>query len=93
MTKFFQEDGLEGSFEVDLTEVIRMEVDSERVFHKTTGDEVHNTKDLELLERSYLGNDSKDNIPPLEHEQDYMDMRDSDDETYGPANPDHDDYF
>ena len=87
------EDGLEGSFEVDLTEAIGMEVDNERVAHEDAGDEVHNVKDLELLEQLYLGNDSGDNIPPSEHGHDYIDMRDSDDETYDPANPDHDDYF
>ena len=70
-----------------------MEVDNERVVHEDTRDEVHNAKDLELLERLHLGNDSDGNIPPWEHEHDYMDMRDSDDETYDLANPDHDDYF
>ena len=50
-------------------------------------------KDLELLQRLQLGNDSDADIPPSEHEHDYIDTRDSDDETYDPANPDHDDYF
>ena len=49
--------------------------------------------DLELLERLHLDNDTDDNIPPSEHGPDYMDTCDSDDETYDPANPDHDDYF
>ena len=46
-------------------------------------------KDLELLQRLHLGNDSDDDIP----DHDSIDTRDSDDETYDPANPDHDDYF
>ena len=88
--EFFQEDGLEGSFEIDLTEAIGMEVDNERVADEDTGDEVQNVKDLELLHRLHLGNDSDDDIP--DHD-DYIDTCDSDDETYDPANPDHDDYF
>ena len=55
-----------------------------------TGDEVQNVKDLELLQRLHLGNDSDDDVP--DHD-DYIDTRDSDDETYDPANPDYDDYF
>ena len=58
--EFFQEDGLEGSFEIDLTKVIRMEVDNERLVHEDAGDEVHNVKDLELIEWLRLGNDSDD---------------------------------
>jgi hypothetical protein len=38
--EFFQEEGLEGWFEIDLTEAIRMEVDNERVDDKDAGDEV-----------------------------------------------------
>jgi len=91
--EFFQKDGLEGSFVIDLTGAIGRELDNERVVQEDAGDEVHNAKDLELLERLNLDNDSDDNIPPLEHEYDYMDTRDSDDETYDPANPDYDDYF
>lgn len=90
--EFFQEDGLQGHFEIDLTGAIGMEVDDdETVDDEDAGDEVHNAKDLELLERLQLGLD--DDIPPLEHGPDYLDMRDSDDETYDPANPDQDDYF
>ena len=91
--EFFQEHGLEWSFDIDLTKSIGIEVGNERIVDEDAGDEVHNVKDLELLERLYLGNDSDDNISPSEHEHDYIDMRDSDDETYHPANPDHDDYF
>ena len=46
-------------------------------------------KDLELLQRLHLGNDSDDDIP--DHD-DYIDTHYSDDETYDPANLDHDDY-
>ena len=91
--EFFQEDGLEGSFEIDLTEAIGMEVDNERVADEDAGDEVQNVKHLELLQRLQLGNDSDDNISPSEHGHDYINTRDSDDETYDPANPDHDNYF
>ena len=61
--EFFQEDGLEGSFEIDLTEAIGMEVDNERVADEDAGDEVQNVKDLELLQQLHLGNDSDDDIP------------------------------
>ena len=50
-------------------------------------------KDLELLQRLHLSNDGDDDIPPSEHGDDYINMHDSDDETYDPANPNHDDYF
>ena len=92
--EFFQEDGLEGHFEIDLTGVIEMEVhDDEMVDDEDAGEEVRNAKDLELLERLQLGNDNEDEIPPLEHGLELLDLRDSDDETYDPANPDEDDYF
>ena len=56
--------------------------------------EVHNVKDLQLLERLHLDNDSdEESVPPLEHGVDYLDTRDSDDETYDPDNPDYDEYF
>ena len=44
-----------------------MDVDNETVVHEDAGNEVHNVKDLELLERLHLGNDSDDNIPPSEY--------------------------
>ena len=61
--EFFQEEGLEGRFEIDLTKAIGMEVDNERVANEDAGDEVQNVKDLELLQRLHLGNDSDDDIP------------------------------
>ena len=90
--EFFQENRLEGTFEIDLTEAIEMEVDNERAIDEDAGDEVHNVKDLELLKR-HLGNDSDHTISPSKLGHDYIDIGDSDDETYDPANPDHDDYF
>ena len=66
-----------------------MEVnDDEMVEDEAAGDEVYNAKDLELIEQLQLGVDTK--IAPMEHGPDYLDMHD---ETYDPANPDHDDYF
>ena len=45
--EFFQEERLEGSFEIDLTDVIEMEVDNERVVHEAeVGEEVENVHDL-----------------------------------------------
>ena len=90
--EFFQEDGLGGSFEIDLTDVIGMEVDNERVVDDDAGDEVENVRDLELLERLRLGRDSEDDIPPSD-DAGAVDAADSDDEDYDPANPDYDDYF
>ena len=48
--EFFQEDGLEGTFQIDLTEAMGMELDNERIDNDDAGDEVHNVNDLELLE-------------------------------------------
>ena len=89
--EFFQEEGLEGRFEIDLIEAIGMEVDNETVIEEDTGDEVQNVKDLQMLERLHLDNDN-DNIAHSDS-VDYFDMIDSDDETYDPANLDHEDYF
>jgi len=91
--EFFQEDGLAGNFEIDLTEAQGMEVDNETGADEDEEDEVENARDLELLERLHLGNDGDDGIPPPEHQDDYFNTRDSDDETYDPADPDDDDYF
>jgi hypothetical protein len=86
--EFFQEEGLEGRFEIDLTEEMVMEVDNKRVVDEEERDEVQNVKDLQMLERLHLGDDS---IAPSDS-VDY-DMVDSNDETYDPVNPDHEDYF
>jgi hypothetical protein len=85
--EFFQEDGLEGRFEIDLTESIGMEVDIEMVVDEEK-DEVQNENDLEILK----GNDINDELAPSDG-VDY-EMVDSDDETYDPAKPNtHEDYF
>jgi hypothetical protein len=90
---FFQEDGLEGSFEIDLTQAIEMEVDNEMGVDGDDAEEVQNDDDLRLLERLRLGiHNDDDTIPPLDHGVESMDMRDSDDD-YDPNIPDYDDYF
>jgi hypothetical protein len=86
--EFFQEEGLEGRFEIDLTEVIGTEV--EMVVDEEEEDEVQNAKDLQMLEALHLGNVNDDSY--ASDNADY-DMVDSDDETYDPANPDDEDYF
>jgi hypothetical protein len=55
--EFFQEDGLEGRFEIDLTEAIRMDVDIKMVVDEED-DEVPNENDLVILE----GNDINDEL-------------------------------
>ena len=55
--EFFQEDGLEERFEIDLTEAIGMEVDIEVVVDEED-DEVQNENDLVILE----GNDINDEL-------------------------------
>jgi hypothetical protein len=64
--EFFQEDGLEGSFEIDLTQAIEMEVDNEMGVDDDDAEEVQNDDDLTLLERLHLGNynDDDDTVPP-----------------------------
>jgi hypothetical protein len=86
--EFFQEDGLEGRFEIDLTEADGMDV--ETVVDEEEEDEVQNVKDLQMLERLHLvdGNDDVDPSDTVEY-----DLIDSDDETYDPANPEYEDYF
>ena len=84
--KFFQEEGLQESFEIDLSDVIGMEVDNERVDDEEAGE------DLQLLERLRLGRYSEDDIPPSDFAG-YVDIADSDDENYDPANSDYDEHF
>ena len=90
--EFYQEEGLQGRFDIDLTEEIGMEVDNERDNDEDTGDEVRNLRDIQMFERLCLGNDNEDNIPPSDS-VDELDNVDSDDETYDPANLNHEDYF
>ena len=90
--EFFQEDGLRGNFVINLAEAIGMEVeDDERVDNEDVGDVVHNERDVELLEKVQLGVD--EDIPPLDEGPHYLDMHDSDDETYDLDNPNHNVYF
>jgi hypothetical protein len=85
--EFFQEDGLEGRFEIDLTEAIRMDIDIEMVVDEED-DEVQNDNDLVILE----GNDINDKVASSDGVE--IEMVDSDDESYDPANPDtYEDYF
>ena len=69
-----------------------MEVDNERVVDEEAGDEVENIHDLQLLEWLYLGRNSEDDIPPSDTAG-YVDIADSDDENYDPANSDYDEHF
>jgi hypothetical protein len=88
--EFLQEEGLEGRFEIDVTEADGMEVetvvDEEE---EDEEDEVKNVKDLQMLQRLHLRN-SNDDIDSSDS-VDY-DMVDSDDETYDPAAPDYEDH-
>ena len=73
-----------GRFEIDLTEAIGMDVDIEMVVEEED-DEVQNDNDLGILE----GNDEVASSDDVE-----IEMLDSDDESYDPANPDtYEDYF
>jgi hypothetical protein len=54
--EFFQEDGLEGRFEIDLSETIGMEVDIKMVFDEED-DEVQNENGLEILEGNDINNE------------------------------------
>jgi hypothetical protein len=82
--EFFQEEGLEGRFEIDLTGDVEMEV--EIVVDDEEAHEVENTNDLQILERLHLGNVDQD------IEEDSV-VGNSDDESYDPANPEYEDYF
>jgi hypothetical protein len=62
------------------------------VYDEDAGDELENEKDLQMLDRFRLGNANEDDVPPSDSDE-YLDMVDSDDETYDPANPDDVDYF
>jgi hypothetical protein len=54
--EFFQEDGLEGLFEIDLTEAIGMDIDIEMVVDDED-DEVQNENDLVILEGNYINDE------------------------------------
>jgi hypothetical protein len=67
-----------------------MEVDIEMFIDEEEVDEVQNVKDFQMLEQLHLVN-GNDNIE-YSNSVDYY-MVDNDDETYDPANPNHEDYF
>jgi hypothetical protein len=82
-----QEEGLLGMLEIDLIGEIKMEADEEWILDEDAADEVHDLKDLEMLDRLRLGNDNDED----EAVED-LDNLDSDDDTYHPDNPDHEEY-
>jgi hypothetical protein len=85
--EFFQEDGLQTRFKIDLTEAIGMEVDTKMVVDEED-DEVQNENDLIILE----GNDINDELAPS-NGVDY-EMVDSNNDSYDPTNPDtYEDYY
>jgi hypothetical protein len=86
--EFYQEDGLQGTFEIVLTEPIEMEVDNETVDDDDAADEVLNPKDIQMLERYCSGNDDEDNIEPSDSVA-HFDNFDSDEETYDPNDEDY----
>jgi hypothetical protein len=96
--EFYQEDGLEGSFEIALPGPMFMEVDNDRADDQDDGDEVQNANDLRMLDRLHLDDDDSEGVevvPNLDNLENlaYLDNGDSDDETWDPANPSEDDYF
>ena len=90
--EFFQEGGLQGRFEIDLTGLMEDDEDDERVDDAKPADDVDNVNNVELLDNLLEG--VYEDMPPLDHmPEDDLDMRDSDDEEYDPSHPDEDDYF
>jgi hypothetical protein len=73
--------------EIDLTEEIEMEADEEWVVDEEAADEVHDLRDLKMLDGLQLGNDSD-----RDEDVDDLEALDSDDDTYRPDNPDHEEY-
>ena len=73
--------------EIDLTGEIEMEADEEWVVDEDAATEVQDPKDLEMLDGLRLGNDNDED----EAVED-LDNLDSDDDTYRPDNPDHEEY-
>jgi hypothetical protein len=86
---FFQQDeGLPGMLEIDLTgEIDEIEVDEEWVVDEEAADDVHDPRDLKMLEGLHLGNDNDE-----DETADELEALDSDDDTYRPNNPDHEEY-
>ena len=73
--------------EIDLTGEIEMEVDEEWVVDEEAADEVHDPRDLKMLDRLQLGNDSDE-----DEAVDDLEALDSDDDTYHSDNLDHEEY-
>jgi hypothetical protein len=55
--EFYQKEGLQGRFEIDLTEAMEIRIDYETVDDEDAGDEVQNEKDLQMLDLLRLGNE------------------------------------
>jgi hypothetical protein len=86
--EFYQQDeGLPGMLEIDLTEDIEMEVDEEWVVDEEAIDEVHDLRDLKMLDGLQLDNDNDE-----DEAVDDLEALDGDDETYPPYNPDNEEY-
>jgi len=64
-----------------------MEVDEEWVVDEEAADEVHDPRDLKMLDGLQLGNDSDE-----DEVVDDLEALDSDDDTYRSDNPDHEEY-
>ena len=73
--------------EIDLTGEIEMEADEEWVVDEEDADEVHDPRDLKMLDGLQLGNDSDE-----DEAVDDLEALDSDDDTYRSDNPDHEEY-
>jgi hypothetical protein len=73
--------------EIHLTGEIEMEADEEWVVDEEAADEVHDLRDLKMLDGLQLGNDSD-----RDEDVDDLEALDSDDDTYRPDNPDHEEY-
>jgi hypothetical protein len=88
--EFYQEEGLEGTFVIDLTEAMDVAI----VFEDDDDVEVEDVRDLQLLKQLRLDNDDDDNdAPPVSDE--YLDMAGTDDEMEDApdAGYEDDDYF
>jgi hypothetical protein len=73
--------------EIDLTKDTEMEVDEEWVVDEEAADEVHDPRDLKMLDELQLDNDNDE-----DEAVDDLEALDSDDEAYRPYNPDHEKY-
>jgi hypothetical protein len=82
-----QDEGLPGMLEIGLTGEIEMKVDEEWVVDEEAADEVHDLRDLKMLDGLQLGNDNDE-----DEAVDDLEALDSDDDTYRPNNPDHEEY-